>query len=372
MTTGIRLAIVPAAATLPLLTGLDTTGKRRVIEREEMETENIVAPFVVKIYQMVNDQTTDSLISWGRANNSFIVIDPLDFSQKLLPAYFKHNNFSSFVRQLNTYGFRKVDPDRWEFASEWFLRGQTHLLKNIVRKKHSKNNHTMQNKLEDDEEEDRMLMEIERLKQEQKALEQELEGMNKRLEATERRPQKMLAFLSKVAEDPEILPRMMLPKEKTRRFGEKKRRLNLTISSLPSSSVMTEKSSVKSEAEEENTALYGATSFSSPEASFDTGNFCPLSSSPETPSTAWLSEGQFMGRYGITKEPYDCATTSTSLSSGFSGGNGCFAVVSPPVDRVEGYDNIISGGDLGNFGGVMAGIETSPPPYPFSLLGGGF
>ncbi|CAN6207453.1 unnamed protein product [Urochloa humidicola] len=92
-----------------------------------------VPPFLVKTFELVEDPATDGVVSWGAARNSFVVRDPHAFAAGLLPRRFKHANFSTFLRQLNTYGFRKVSPDRWEFAHADFLAGQRHLLANIRR-----------------------------------------------------------------------------------------------------------------------------------------------------------------------------------------------------------------------------------------------
>ncbi|KAF3795669.1 Heat stress transcription factor B-2b [Nymphaea thermarum] len=92
-------------------------------------------PFLTKTYQLVDDPSVDDVISWNDDGSAFVVWRPAEFARDVLPKYFKHNNFSSFVRQLNTYGFRKIVPDRWEFANDCFRKGEKRMLCGIHRRK---------------------------------------------------------------------------------------------------------------------------------------------------------------------------------------------------------------------------------------------
>ncbi|KAJ1430300.1 Winged helix-like DNA-binding domain superfamily [Sesbania bispinosa] len=153
-------------------------------------------PFLTKTFDVVEDPSTDSIVSWSRARNSFVVWiltnSPLPFylvtsSTAISPASFA---------QLNTYGFRKVDPDRWEFANEGFLAGQRQLLKTIKRKK---KRDTVTGYAAARLRRDRtvLMAEIVRLRQQQNNSREQLSSMEARLLTTEKKHQQMMTFLAK-------------------------------------------------------------------------------------------------------------------------------------------------------------------------------
>ncbi|XP_073059741.1 heat stress transcription factor A-8-like [Primulina eburnea] len=209
---------------------------------KSMENGTSLPPFLVKCYEMVNDESTDELISWNESNQSFIIGDESEFASQLLPKYFKHNNFSSFVRQLNIYGFRKIDTDRWEFANESFIKGQKNLLKNITRRKHpqgqtQKNASQLKKTIPLASVEEKSLalwkevenlkidrnavtVELKKLRQHQETSQSKVLLMSEQLKGMEKNQQQMLSFIVMAMQIPEFLEQFLKPKEKNWRILE--------------------------------------------------------------------------------------------------------------------------------------------------------
>ncbi|XP_030513730.1 heat stress transcription factor A-4a-like [Rhodamnia argentea] len=202
---------------------------------------NSLPPFLMKTYEMVDDPSTDPVVSWSQTNKSFIVWNPPEFARDMLPRYFKHNNFSSFIRQLNTYGFRKIDPERWEFANDDFIRGQPQLMKNIHRRKpvHSHSLQNLQNQGSSspltEAERQGLKEEVERLKsdkeslqlelqmheEERKGFELQMQNLKERFLKMEERQKNMVSDLGNVLQKPRLAFNLLLESE----FNDKKRRL---------------------------------------------------------------------------------------------------------------------------------------------------
>jgi heat shock transcription factor len=98
----------------------------------------------------LDNNKNENLIRWSDDGNSFTVLDEDEFAKTLIPELFKHNNYASFVRQLNMYGFHKKvglsdnsmkasetkakAPS--EYYNKYFKRGRPELLWLIQKPKH--------------------------------------------------------------------------------------------------------------------------------------------------------------------------------------------------------------------------------------------
>ncbi|GJJ12051.1 hypothetical protein Clacol_006292 [Clathrus columnatus] len=123
------------------------TTRKVAFTNPSRSTRQQIPPFLSKLYHMVNDPSTESLIRWSDNGDSFYVFDHERFAKEVLPHWFKHGNFGSFVRQLNNYGFHKVphlqqgvlrsdaEAEISHFENQYFQRGQSDLLCLIQRKR---------------------------------------------------------------------------------------------------------------------------------------------------------------------------------------------------------------------------------------------
>lgn len=103
------------------------------------KTGGVMMPFPEKLMNMLDREsnTQPTVVSWLSHGRAFIVRKPKAFTNEIMPGYFRQSKLTSFQRQLNLYGFRRITQgkDAGAYYHELFLRGRPKLCMRMQRQK---------------------------------------------------------------------------------------------------------------------------------------------------------------------------------------------------------------------------------------------
>eukprot|EP00978_Attheya_sp_CCMP212_P020706 scaffold59562_cov57-Attheya_sp.AAC.4 len=92
--------------------------------------------FPKTLYEILSRDDITDIISWCPHGRAWRVHKPKAFEDRVLSQHFRHSKYSSFTRQVNGWGFRRITQgkDQNAYYHEQFLRGFPHLCKRMRRK----------------------------------------------------------------------------------------------------------------------------------------------------------------------------------------------------------------------------------------------
>ena len=128
-------------------TNINNKQNQEKFQGEKYKKKSECPNFLLKLYQILGNDEYKDIIHWSDDGKYFIVKNLHDFTENILPKYYKHNNYSSFIRQLNMYDFhkRKSSPNEHIFEHKNFIKDKKELLKLIKRKTKKDNNTNINN-----------------------------------------------------------------------------------------------------------------------------------------------------------------------------------------------------------------------------------
>ena len=99
--------------------------------------------FPEKLFNILQNKNNQSIINWDKEGKVVVIENKFKFS-KLLEKYFKGQNYDSFIRQLNLYGFEKLvniqKSDKECFSLENFTKNSSLEEIRQIKRKKMKNN----------------------------------------------------------------------------------------------------------------------------------------------------------------------------------------------------------------------------------------
>ncbi|KAL3909229.1 MAG: hypothetical protein SGILL_008168 [Bacillariaceae sp.] len=100
----------------------------------------VAQTFPMKLHSLLEKVEADGyshIVSWQSHGRCFIIHNPKEFAEVVLPIYLRQGKLTSFQRQLNLYGFARLTrgKDSGAYYHELFLRGKSSLAKSMKRTK---------------------------------------------------------------------------------------------------------------------------------------------------------------------------------------------------------------------------------------------
>ncbi|CAD8170886.1 unnamed protein product [Paramecium octaurelia] len=81
-------------------------------EKKIKKNRIIHSSFLKLLYKILENQEYENIIRWNDSGEKFIILDKPTLISKILPIYFRHQKFSSFLKQLNLYGFQRTSLEK--------------------------------------------------------------------------------------------------------------------------------------------------------------------------------------------------------------------------------------------------------------------
>lgn len=96
-----------------------------------------VPSFPIKMHALLSKPELSDILAWDSHGRSFRILKPRQFEAEILPRFFDHSKFSSFTRQVNGWGFRRLTEgaNMGSYYEEHFLRSMPWLCKQMKRPK---------------------------------------------------------------------------------------------------------------------------------------------------------------------------------------------------------------------------------------------
>merc|ERR1712196_589205 len=101
---------------------------------EDLSSNLLLQTFPRKLMMMI-EQEDDDIIKWTDNGEAFFILDTDKITKEILPKYFRQSKLASFQRQLNLYGFSRINKGQSQgaYQNSFFKRNRKDLLCNVKR-----------------------------------------------------------------------------------------------------------------------------------------------------------------------------------------------------------------------------------------------